>query len=181
VKKYYDYYVNRRNTPHLDLYTKLIGMFYFWNGMNFILGSAYALSIGQKKLAVSGLVLGILMCSLIKDKTTDKRKNQRDLKAVIGDGIIYAICALGISYVLSFWLLLLVYILEMIYVAWVIFIYFKQQNGQRSRKQRRKKECLEKRSTIEIRFIFCTKFVMCITLSDTKAVFMRVEGTERFM
>lgn len=108
MKKYYDYYANRRNTPHLDLYTKLIGMFYFWNGMNFILGSAYALSIGQKKLAV------------------------------IGDGIIYAICALGISYVLSFWLLLLVYILEMIYVAWVIFIYFKQQNGQRSRKQRRK-------------------------------------------
>ena len=80
------------------------------------------------------------MCSLIKDKTTDKRKNQRDLKAVIGDGIIYAICDLGISYVLSFWLLLLVYILEMIYVAWVIFKYFKQQNGQRSRKQRRKKE-----------------------------------------
>lgn len=117
-------------------------MFYFWNGMNFILGSAYALSIGQKKLAVSGLFLGILMCSLIKDKTTDKRKNQRDLKAVIGDGIIYAICALGISYVLSFWLLLLVYILEMIYVAWVIFIYFKQQNGQRSRKQRRKKRVL---------------------------------------
>lgn len=82
------------------------------------------------------------MCSLIKDKTTDKRKNQRDLKAVIGDGIIYAICALGISYVLSFWLLLLVYILEMIYVAWVIFKYFKQQNGQRSRKQRRKKRVL---------------------------------------
>ena len=108
MKKYYDYYVNRRNTPHLDLYTKLIGMFYFWNGMNFILGSVYALSIGQKKLVVSGLFLGILMCSLIKDKTTDKRKNQRDLKAVIGDGIIYAICALGISYVLSFWLLLLV-------------------------------------------------------------------------
>lgn len=108
MKKYYDYYVNRRNTPHLDLYTKLIGMFYFWNGMNFILGSAYALSIGQKKLAVSGLFLGILMCSLIKDKTTDKRKNQRDLKAVIGDGIIYTICALEISYVLSFWLLLLV-------------------------------------------------------------------------
>ena len=38
---------------------------------------------------------------------------------------------------------------------------------------------MEKRSTIEIRFIFCTKFVMCITLSDTKAVFMRVKGMER--
>ena len=87
MKKDYDYYVNRKNTPHLDLYTKLIGMFYFWNGMNFILGSVYALSIGQKKLVVSGLFLGILMCSLIKDKTTDKRKNQRDLKAVIGDQI----------------------------------------------------------------------------------------------
>ena len=85
MKKDYDYYVNRKNTPHLDLYTKLIGMFYFWNGMNFILGSVYALSIGQKKLVVSGLFLGILMCSLIKDKTTDKRKNQRDLKAVPGD------------------------------------------------------------------------------------------------
>ena len=81
MKKYYDYYVNRRNTPHLDLYTKLIGMFYFWNGMNFILGSAYALSIGQKKLAVSGLVLGILMCSLIKDKTTDKRKKSKRLES----------------------------------------------------------------------------------------------------
>ena len=136
MKKYYDYYVNRRNTPHLDLYTKLIGMFYFWNGMNFILGSAYALSIGQKKLAVSGLFLGILMCSLIKDKTTDKRKNQRDLKAVIGDGIIYAICALGISYVLSFWLLLLVYILEMIYVAWVIFQTAKWTKIQKAEKKR---------------------------------------------
>ena len=76
MKKDYDYYVNRKNTPHLDLYTKLIGMFYFWNGMNFILGSVYALSIGQKKLVVSGLFLGILMCSLIKDKTTEKKSKR---------------------------------------------------------------------------------------------------------
>lgn len=138
MKKYYDYYVNRRNTPHLDLYTKLIGMFYFWNGMNFILGSAYALSIGQKKLAVSGLFLGILMCSLIKDKTTDKRKNQRDLKAVIGDGIIYAICALGISYVVVILVIAPCVYFRNDLCSLGYLIYFKQQNGQRSRKQRRK-------------------------------------------
>lgn len=85
------------------------------------------------------MALGILMCSLIKDKTTDKRKNQRDLKAVIGDGIIYAICALGISYVLSFWLLLLVYILEMIYVAWVIFKYFKTAKWTKIQKAEKKR------------------------------------------
>ena len=83
------------------------------------------------------------MCSLIKDKTTDKRKNQRDLKAVIGDGIIYTICALEISYVLFFWLFAsCCYILEMIYVAWVIFKYFKQANGTKIKKAEKKKKSI---------------------------------------
>ena len=38
MKKGYDDYANRRNIPHLNLNTKLIGMFYFWTGTNFILG-----------------------------------------------------------------------------------------------------------------------------------------------
>ena len=38
MKMGYDDYANRRNIPHLNLYTKLIGMFYFWTGTNFILG-----------------------------------------------------------------------------------------------------------------------------------------------
>lgn len=82
------------------------------------------------------------MCSLIKDKTTDKRKNQRDLKAVIGDGIIYAICALGISYVLSFWLLLLVYILEMIYVALGYLHIFQTAKWTKIQKAEKKKRVL---------------------------------------
>lgn len=49
MKKGYDDYANRRNIPHLNLYTKLIGMFYFWTGTNFILGGGFVLCTWTKK------------------------------------------------------------------------------------------------------------------------------------
>lgn len=65
MKKGYDDYANRRNIPHLNLYTKLIGMFYFWTGTNFILGGICALYMDQKEYMVGGLFLGLLMYSMI--------------------------------------------------------------------------------------------------------------------
>lgn len=131
MKKDYDDYANRRNIPHLDLYTKLIGMFYFWTGTNFILGGLYALYINQKEYMAGGLLLGLLMYSLIKDKTGDIRKNQRDLAAVIGDGIVHAGCTFAVAYVLSFWIMVIVYICETLYIVWVIFRYFRKQRRLR--------------------------------------------------
>lgn len=137
MKKGYDDYANRRNIPHLNLYTKLIGMFYFWTGTNFILGGICALYMDQKEYMVGGLFLGLLMYSMIKDKTRDIRKNQRDLVAVLGDGTVHAVCTFAVIYVLSFRLMIIVYIFEVFSVAVAVVRYFKQQKGQNLKKKRR--------------------------------------------
>ena len=108
MKKGYDDYANRRNIPHLNLYTKLIGMFYFWTGTNFILGGGIcALYMDQKEYMVGG------------------------------DGIVHAVCTFAVIYVLSFRLMIIVYIFEVFSVAVAVVRYFKQQKGQNLKKKRR--------------------------------------------
>lgn len=92
---------------------------------------------GQKEYMVGGPILGLLMYSMIKDKTRDIRKNQRDLVAVLGDGIVHAVCTFAVIYVLSFRLMIIVYIFEVFSVAVAVVRYFKQQKGQNLKKKRR--------------------------------------------
>lgn len=127
MKKEYDFFVNRRNTPHLDLYTKLIGTFGFCLGTNFVLGFIYAMYIEQREYAGCCLILGLLMYSMIGTKTKDPRREERSLVAVILGGIVHAICTFGIAYVLSFLVLVVVYIFEIIYVISITLKYFKHQ------------------------------------------------------
>lgn len=94
----------------------------------------------QKEYMVGGLFLGLLMYSMIKDKTRDIRKNQRDLVAVLGDGIVHAVCTFAVIYVLSFRLMIIVYIFEVFSVAVAVVRYFKQQKGQNLKKKRSLKD-----------------------------------------
>lgn len=122
MKKEYDFFVNKRNTPHLDLYTKLIGIFwFFWELI------IYSMYIEQQECAGCCLFLGVLMYSMILHKTTDPIRGNRGLTAVVLGGIAHAVCTFGLVYALSFWILMVVYIFEMIYVTKVIWKYFKFQ------------------------------------------------------
>ena len=94
----------------------------------------------QKEYMVGGLFWGLLMYSMIKDKTRDIRKNQRDLVAVLGDGIVHAVCTFAVIYVLSFRLMIIVYIFEVFSVAVAVVRYFKQQKGQNLKKKRSLKD-----------------------------------------
>ena len=127
MKKEYDFFVNKRNTPHLDLYTKLIGIFYFFLGTNMELSFLYSKYLEQQEYAGCCLVLGVLMYSMIFTNTKDPRREDRGLTAVVLDGVVHAVCTFGVAYVLSFRILVLVYIFEMIYVTKVVWKYFKFQ------------------------------------------------------
>lgn len=139
MKKDYDFFVSKRNTPHLDLYTKLIGSFYFFVGTNFVLSFFYAkYHLELREEAICCLVLGLLMYSMIYDKTTDPLKGNRDLFTVVANGVVHAIWTFFMVYWLSFWALVIVYIIEMIYIIIVILKYFKpyKKQGKGERKRR---------------------------------------------
>lgn len=127
MKKEYDFFVSKRNTPHLDLYTKLIGTFYFFIGTNFELSFLYSMYTERKESAGCCLFLGLLMYSMISDKTKDPRRENRGGIAVVFGGVVHAVCTFGVVYVLSFWMLVIVYIFEIVYVMKEILKYVKSQ------------------------------------------------------
>lgn len=133
MKKEYDFYVSRRNTPHLDLYTELLAVCYFFTGTNFAVSFCYGLYINQRELAKGCLVLSLLMYSIISLKTTDLLRENRGLVAVVAGGVIHALSTLSMIYVFSFWILIVAYIIEVICVARIIRKYFKQFKRNKKR------------------------------------------------
>ena len=127
--KKYDYYVSRRNTPHLDLYTRLIGMFYGFLGFNFLLVFLYATILKKTEhnilyeYNILYLFLGILMFSLISQKTTDPKRGNRGLFSVVSDGCIWTILTFVMIYFLHFFVF--IYLIEALAVTAVIMHYFK--------------------------------------------------------
>ena len=121
--KKYDYYVSRRNTPHLDLYTRLIGMFYGFLGFNFLLVFLYAVTLEEKGYNILYLVLSILMFSMISQKTKDPRRECRGLFAVVHRGCTWTIFTFAMIYFLHFFVF--IYLIEALAVTAVIMHYFK--------------------------------------------------------
>ena len=127
MQRRYDFFVNKRNTPHFKLYTKLIRSLSFCLGTNFLLGFIYATYIEQREYAGCCMALGLLMYSMIGIKGKDPRRDMRGLFAVVMDWVTLTVCTVGVSYILLFRILMLVYMVEMIYVANIILKYFKFQ------------------------------------------------------
>lgn len=129
MKNEYDFWVNKRNTPHLVLYTKLLGVLGRCLAINFFVSSIYALYIEQKKYAIGFVVLGVLIYSRIGTKLNDPRREERGLISVIMEAIMFTICTLGIVYSLEFFKLMFVYVFEIICVTNCILKYFKQNKN----------------------------------------------------
>lgn len=83
--------------------------------------------IKQKESAGGCLFLGLSMYSMISDKTKNPIRENRGLLAVVLDGVAHALCTCAMVYALSFWMLIIVYIFEMVYVIKVIINYFRSQ------------------------------------------------------
>lgn len=130
MKKKYDYYANYRTIHYLDLYTKLLGMFWGSLGVNFLLSFFYWKFVLQYEHPYVILVPSIIMFILTPLKMTDSRKGERDLTAVIIDGVIHGMLTIGGAWLLHFWLLLVIYVIEILIVILLIVKFFKGRSDK---------------------------------------------------
>ena len=63
-------------------------------------------------------------------KMTDSRKEERDLTAVIIDGVVHGMCTIGSVWLLHFWLLLVIYAIEILIVVLLIVKFFKGRSDK---------------------------------------------------
>lgn len=128
MKQGYESEATKRNIPNLELYTKLIGIWYFSTGLNFLLVFLYGKYVLNFEFDIlfAILMLSILMFILTPICMTDSRKADRDLPAVIGGGLFHGICTIGSIYVVRFWWLLAAYGIELLVVIMVIIQNFKR-------------------------------------------------------
>ena len=76
------------------------------------------------------LGLSIIMFILTPLKMTDSRKGERDLTAVIIGGIVHGICTIGSVWLLHFWLLLVVYVIEILIAILLVVKFFKGRSDK---------------------------------------------------
>ena len=98
----FTFFVNDSNTPHLREKTIILGMAYFFSGLNLI-------ACGL--LNAADRVIIVMLMSFIS--TRDKRQENRGTLAVVLTCILYAVICAGLSIVVSPWWLL-VYICEVL-------------------------------------------------------------------
>lgn len=130
MKKKYDDEANYRTIHYLDLYTKLIGMIWASLGVNFFLDFLYWKFVLQYGDSFMVLGLSIIMFILTPLKMTDSRKGERDLTAVIIGGIVHGICTIGSVWLLHFWLLLVVYVIEILIAILLVVKFFKGRSDK---------------------------------------------------
>lgn len=125
MKKEYDFWANKRNIPHLELYTKLIGIFWGLLGVNFLMIFFYWKFILQYENSGLILVISIVMFALVPMAMTDSKKANRDLVAVVATGVAHGIFTIGSVLVTHFWLLLIIYGIEILLVILVVVRNFR--------------------------------------------------------
>lgn len=130
MKKKYDDHADYRTIHYLDLYTKLIGMFWGSLGVNFFLVFLYWKFVLQYGDSFMVLGLSIIMFMLTPSKMTDTRKKERDLTAVIIDGVVHGILTIGSVWLLHFWLLLVVYVIEILIAILLVVKFFKGRSDK---------------------------------------------------
>lgn len=125
MKKEYDFWANKQNTPHLDLYTRLIKQICGYTSLNFLLAFIYARFWIKFQYDILFLILSVIMITTSFTKANDPRRQERSLFAVVCEGVIHALCTCAVCFMLSFWILLVIYILEIVHVVIIIKKYYR--------------------------------------------------------
>lgn len=123
MKKEYNFYANKRNTPNLDLYTVLIGFAYGSMAFNCFITFIYAKFIIQWEYSHMCLVLSIILLILIPLTMKDPRKEDRGLFAVLCDYIMCTVLTFAIIVVGDIYWMFWLYIVEM-FIASVISVHY---------------------------------------------------------
>ena len=99
----YTFFVNDSNTPHLREKTIILGMAYFFSGLNLI---ACELLNAADRVIIEDILIGIVFVLMSFISTRDKRQENRGTPAVVLTCILYAALCAGLSVVVSSWWLL---------------------------------------------------------------------------
>ena len=99
----YTFFVNDSNTPHLREKTIILGMAYFFSGLNLI---ACGLLNAADRVIIEDILIGIVFLLMAFISTRDKRQENRGTPAVVLTCILYAALCAGLSVVVSSWWLL---------------------------------------------------------------------------
>ena len=99
----YTSFVNDSNTPHLREKTIILGMAYFFSGLNLI---ACGLLNAADRVMIEDILIGIVFVLMSFISTRDKRQENRGTPAVVLTCILYASLCAGLSVVVSSWWLL---------------------------------------------------------------------------
>ena len=99
----YTFFVNDSNTPHLREKTIILGMAFFFSGLNLI---ACGLLNAADRVIIEDILIGIVFVLMSFISTRDKRQENRGTPAVVLTCILYAALCAGLSVVVSSWWLL---------------------------------------------------------------------------
>ena len=99
----YTFFVNDSNTPHLREKTIILGMAYFFSGLNLI---ACGLLNAADRVIIEDILIEIVFVLMSFISTRDKRQENRGTPAVVLTCILYAALCAGLSVVVSSWWLL---------------------------------------------------------------------------
>ena len=94
----YTFFVNDSNTPHLREKTIILGMAYFFSGLNLI---ACGLLNAADRVIIEDILIGIVFVLMSFISTRDKRQENRGTPAVVLTCILYAALCAGLSIVVS--------------------------------------------------------------------------------
>ena len=94
----YTFFVNDSNTPHLREKTFILGMAYFFSGLNLI---ACGLLNAADRVIIEDILIGIVFLLMAFISTRDKRQENRGTLAVVLTCILYAALCAGLSIVVS--------------------------------------------------------------------------------
>ena len=130
MKKSYNVFVSRRNTPNLDLYTRLIRLFYGFSGINPII-TAIACFKSVSESTIYLCILGVIFLAAGHDDATSQLREKRNLTATVLAGIFHFLITLPLIIIFRFAFLAVIYVLEWIVCIGVILYYFRDRWGRK--------------------------------------------------
>lgn len=114
----YSFFVNDSNTPHLREKTIILGMAYFFSGLNLI---ACGLLNTADRVIIEDILIGIIFLLMSFISTRDKRQENRGVLATVLTSVLYAAICAGLSIVVSPWWLLVCICEVLLCIAVLVF------------------------------------------------------------
>ena len=120
-----DFFANKQNTPHLKLYTWLVGLFYAFIGLNVLMSVCWYQGNDTESVVLM-CVLGIVMCMMVPVAIKDRRRDNRNIIAVIATGAVHLLITLVVLFLFRAYYLIIVYLVEWSVCGALIVFYFRK-------------------------------------------------------